>query len=169
MVVVQTLPRRGGTAVESSIRRRTGWTAEFRSPGGPKLREGRASAVGPEIGLLRVGRGQRKRTSWNFRETYGGGSGRLRMGPDGLYVKAGLERDKAAAAGGAGRDARRDEGGVGPEHRATENSRSSPGPRCCRDLSHAAAWHRGAPASEGLDGLAAIWGAVRQVWPEAGE
>ena len=34
---------------------------------------------------------------------------------DGIYVKAGLERDKAGAAGGAGRHARRNKGGVGPE------------------------------------------------------
>ena len=72
---------------------------------------------------------------------------------------------QGGAAGGAGRDARRDEGGVGPKRSGYRESVES-WSEVLRDLKA-----RGIEAPRLLmaDGNAAIWGAVRQVWPEAGE
>ena len=98
----------GAPLSKSSIRRlRAGWTAEFEEWSQRRL-EGR------EVVYV-----------W----------------ADGIYVKAGLERDGMKAQsgwtrrrdwcmGGAGRDARRDEGGVGPEIGLPRVGRVL-APRCC--------------------------------------
>ena len=89
-----------------------------------------------------------------------------------VYVWAGRDlregrarAGQGGAAGGAGRDARRDEGGVGPKRSGYRESVES-WSEVLRDLKA-----RGIEAPRLLmaDGNAAIWGAVRQVWPEAGE
>ena len=79
---------------------------------------------------------------------------------DGIYVKAGLERDKAAL--GAMRDGTKEVLALRSGYRESVESCSE----VLRDLKA-----RGIEAPRLLmaDGNAAIWGAVRQVWPEAGE
>jgi transposase-like protein len=83
---------------------------------------------------------------------------------DGIYVKAGLERDKAAllVVLGAMRDGTKEVLALRPGYRESVESWSE----VLRDLKA-----RGIEAPKLLmaDGNAAIWGAVRQVWPEAGE
>ena len=83
---------------------------------------------------------------------------------DGIYVKAGLERDKAAllVVLGAMRDGTKEVLALRPGYRESVESWSE----VLRDLKA-----RGIEAPRLLmaDGNAAIWGAVRQVWPEAGE
>ena len=83
---------------------------------------------------------------------------------DGIYVKAGLERDKAALLVllGAMRDGTKEVLALRSGYRESVESWSE----VLRDLKA-----RGIEAPRLLmaDGNAAIWGAVRQVWPEAGE
>ena len=83
---------------------------------------------------------------------------------DGIYVKAGLERDKAAllVVLGAMRDGTKEVLALRSGYRESVESCSE----VLRDLKA-----RGieAPRLLRADGNAAIWGAVRQVWPEAGE
>ena len=83
---------------------------------------------------------------------------------DGIYVKAGLERDKAALVVvlGAMRDGTKEVLALRSSYRESVESCSE----VLRDLKA-----RGIEAPRLLmaDGNAAIWGAVRQVWPEAGE
>ena len=83
---------------------------------------------------------------------------------DGIYVKAGLERDKAAllVVLGAMRDGTKEVLALRSGYRESVESCSE----VLRDLKA-----RGIEAPRLLmaDGNAAIWGAVRQVWPEAGE
>ena len=83
---------------------------------------------------------------------------------DGIYVKAGLERDKAAllVVLGAMRDGTKEVLALRSGYRESVESWSE----VLRDLKA-----RGIEAPRLLmaDGNAAIWGAVRQVWPEAGE
>ena len=100
---------------------------------------------------------------WSQRRLEGREVG-LRMG--GRDLREGRARaGQGGAAGGAGRDARRDEGGVGPKRSGYRESVES-WSEVLRDLKA-----RGIEAPRLLmaDGNAAIWGAVRQVWPEAGE
>ena len=82
---------------------------------------------------------------------------------DGIYVKAGLERDKAAllVVLGAMRDGTKEVLAVRSGYRESVESWSE----VLRELKA-----RGIEAPKLLmaDGNAAIWGAVRQVWPEAG-
>ena len=86
------------------------------------------------------------------------------MWADGIYVKAGLERDKAAllVVLGAMRDGTKEVLALRSGYRESVESWSE----VLRDLKA-----RGIEAPRLLmaDGNAAIWGAVRQVWPEAGE
>ena len=83
---------------------------------------------------------------------------------DGIYVKAGLERDKAAllVVLGAMGDGTKEVLALRSGYRESVESWSE----VSRDLKA-----RGIEAPRLLmaDGNAAIWGAVRQVWPEAGE
>ena len=83
---------------------------------------------------------------------------------DGIYVKAGLERDKAAllVVLGTMRDGTKEVLALRSGYRESVESWSE----VLRDLKA-----RGIEAPRLLmaDGNAAIWGAVRQVWPEAGE
>ncbi len=83
---------------------------------------------------------------------------------DGIYVKAGLERDKAAllVVLGAMRDGTKEVLALRSGYGESVESWSE----VLRDLKA-----RGIEAPRLLmaDGNAAIWGAVRQVWPEAGE
>ena len=83
---------------------------------------------------------------------------------DGIYVKAGLERDKAAllVVLGAMRDGTKEVLALRSGYRESVESWSE----VLRELKA-----RGIEAPRLLmaDGNAAIWGAVRQVWPEAGE
>ena len=83
---------------------------------------------------------------------------------DGIYVKARLERDKAAllVVLGAMRDGTKEVLALRSGYRESVESWSE----VLRDLKA-----RGIEAPRLLmaDGNAAIWGAVRQVWPEAGE
>ena len=83
---------------------------------------------------------------------------------DGIYVKAGLERDKAAllVVLGAMRDGTKEVLALRSGYRESLESCSE----VLRDVKA-----RGIEALRLLraDGNAAIWGAVRQVWPEAGE
>ena len=83
---------------------------------------------------------------------------------DGIYVKAGLERDKAPllVVLGAMRDGTKEVLALRSGYRESVESWSE----VLRDLKA-----RGIEAPRLLmaDGNAAIWGAVRQVWPEAGE
>ncbi len=83
---------------------------------------------------------------------------------DGIYVKAGLERDKAAllVVLGTMRDGTKEVLALRPGYRESVESWSE----VLRELKA-----RGIEAPKLLmaDGNAAIWGAVRQVWPEAGE
>ncbi len=83
---------------------------------------------------------------------------------DGIYVKAGLERDKAAllVVLGAMRDGTKEVLALRSGCRESVESWSE----VLRDLKA-----RGIEAPRLLmaDGNTAIWGAVRQVWPEAGE
>ena len=86
------------------------------------------------------------------------------MWVDGIYVKAGLERDKAAllVVIAALRDGTKEVLAVKPGYRESTESWSD----VLRDLKA-----RGITAPRLLvaDGNAAIWGAARQVWPEAAE
>ena len=86
------------------------------------------------------------------------------MWVDGIYVKAGLERDKAAllVVIAALRDGTKEVLAVKPGYRESTESWSD----VLRDLKA-----RGITAPRLLvaDGNAAIWGAARQVWPEASE
>ena len=86
------------------------------------------------------------------------------MWADGIYVKAGLERDKAAllVVLGAMRDGTKEVLALRSGYRESVESWSE----VLRDLKA-----RGIEAPRLLmaDGNTAIWGAVRQVWPEAGE
>lgn len=86
------------------------------------------------------------------------------MWVDGIYVKAGLERDKAAllVVIGAHRDGTKEVLALKPGYRESIESWSE----VFRDLK---ARGIGAPRLLIADGNAAIWGAARQVWPEAGE
>lgn len=86
------------------------------------------------------------------------------MWADGIYVKAGLERDKAAllVVIGAHRDGTKEVLALRPGYRESVESWSE----VLRDLK---ARGIGAPRLLIADGNAAIWGAARQVWPEAGE
>jgi transposase-like protein len=83
---------------------------------------------------------------------------------DGIYVKAGLERDKAAllVVMGAMRDGSKEVLAVTSGYRESTESWSE----VFRDLKA-----RGLPAPKLLmaDGNAAIWGAARKVWPETAE
>ncbi len=83
---------------------------------------------------------------------------------DGIYMKAGLERDKAALLMvlGAMRDGTKEVLALRSGYRESVESWSE----VLRDVKA-----RGIEAPRLLmaDGNAAIWGAVRQVWPEAGE
>jgi putative transposase len=83
---------------------------------------------------------------------------------DGIYVKAGLERDKAAllVVLGAMRDGTKEVLALRPGYRESIESWAE----VMRDLK---ARGLGAPKLLMADGNAAIWGAARQVWPEAGE
>ncbi len=83
---------------------------------------------------------------------------------DGIYVKAGLERDKAAllVVLGAMRDGTKEVLALRSGYRESVESWSE----VLRDLK---AHGIEAPRLLMADGNAAIWGAVRQVWPEAGE
>ena len=87
-----------------------------------------------------------------------------RLWADGIYVKAGLERDKAAllVVLGAMRDGTKEVLALRSGYRESVESWSE----VLRDVKA-----RGIEAPRLLmaDGNAAIWGAVRQVWPEAGE
>jgi transposase-like protein len=86
------------------------------------------------------------------------------MWADGIYVKAGLERDKAAllVVIGAHRDGTKEVLALRPGYRESVESWSE----VFRNLK---ARGIGAPRLLLADGNAAIWGASRQVWPEAGE
>ena len=81
---------------------------------------------------------------------------------DGIYVKAGLERDKAAllVVMGAMRDAK-EVLAIAPGYRESTESWSEVFRLKARGL--------GSPRLLMADGNAAIWGAARQVWPEAAE
>jgi transposase-like protein len=83
---------------------------------------------------------------------------------DGIYVKAGLERDKAAllVVMGAMRDGTKEVLAVTSGYRESTDSWAE----VFRDLK---ARGLGAPRLLMADGNAAIWGAAREVWPEAGE
>jgi transposase-like protein len=83
---------------------------------------------------------------------------------DGIYVKAGLERDKAAllVVMGAMRDGTKEVLAVAPGYRESTESWSE----VFRDLK---ARGLGSPRLLMADGNSAIWGAARQVWPEAAE
>lgn len=83
---------------------------------------------------------------------------------DGVYVKAGLEREKAAllvVLVGLS-DGRKEFAAVVPGHRESTASWSE----VLRDLK---ARGMGAPRLVVADGHLGIWGALRNVWPEAGE
>ena len=87
------------------------------------------------------------------------------MWADGIYVKAGLERDKAAVLVviGAMRDGGKEEVlALMSGYRESVESWAG----VLRDLR---ARGIGAPRLMVGDGNAAIWGAARQIWPEAGE
>ena len=86
------------------------------------------------------------------------------MWADGIYVKAGLERDKAAllVVMGAMRDGTKEVLAIAPGYRESTESWSE----VLRDLK---ARGIGSPRLLMADGNAAIWGAVREVWPAAGE
>ena len=83
---------------------------------------------------------------------------------DGIYVKAGLERDKAAllVVMGAMRDGTKEVLAVTSGYRESTDSWAE----VFRSLK---ARGLGAPKLLMADGNAAIWGAVRAVWPDAGE
>ena len=83
---------------------------------------------------------------------------------DGIYVKAGLERDKAAllVVMGAMRDGTKEILAVTSGYRESTDSWAG----VFRDLK---ARGLGAPRLVMADGNAAIWGAVRTVWPESAE
>ena len=83
---------------------------------------------------------------------------------DGIYVKAGLERDKAAllVVIGALRDGTKEVLAVTSGYRESTESWSE----VFRDLK---ARGLGAPKLLMADGNAAIWGAARDVWPETSE
>ena len=83
---------------------------------------------------------------------------------DGIYVKAGLERDKAAllVVIAALRDGTKEVLALKSGYRESVESWSD----IFRDLK---ARGIGAPRLLVADGNTAIWGAARQVWPEAGE
>ena len=83
---------------------------------------------------------------------------------DGIYVKAGLERDKAAllVVMGAMRDGTKEVLAVTSGYRESTDSWAE----VCRGLK---ARGLAAPKLLMADGNAAIWGAARTVWPEAGE
>lgn len=83
---------------------------------------------------------------------------------DGIYVKAGLERDKAAllVVMGAMRDGTKEVLAVTSGYRESTASWSE----VFRDLR---ARGLGVPKLVMADGNAAIWGAAREVWPEAAE
>ena len=84
--------------------------------------------------------------------------------PDGIYVKAGLERYKAAllVVIGAHRDGTKEVLALSSGYRESVESWSE----VFRDLK---ARGIGAPRLLVADGNAAIWGAARQIWPKAGE
>ena len=114
---------------------------------------------------------RRLRAGWTARSSRNGASVAWRAvrsstyGADGIYVKAGLERDKAAllvVVLGAMRDGTKEVLALRTGYRESVESCSE----VWRDLKA-----RGIEAPRLLmaDGNAAIWGAVRQVWPEAGE
>ena len=86
------------------------------------------------------------------------------MWADGIYVKAGLERDKAAVLVviGAMRDGSKEVLALMSGYRESVESWAG----VLRDLR---ARGIGAPRLLVADGNAAIWGAARQIWPEAGE
>jgi len=86
------------------------------------------------------------------------------MWADGIYVKAGLERDKAAllVVIGAMRDGSKEVLAVTSGYRESTESWSE----VFRDLK---ARGLAAPKLLMADGNAAIWGAARKVWPEAAE
>ena len=86
------------------------------------------------------------------------------MWVDGIYVKAGLERDKAAVLVviGAMRDGSKEVLALVSGYRESVESWSG----VLRDLR---ARGIGAPRRLVADGNTAIWGAARQIWPEAGE
>ncbi len=83
---------------------------------------------------------------------------------DGIYVKAGLERDKAAllVVMGAMRDGTKEVLAVTSGYRESTDSWAE----VFRDLK---ARGLGSPNLLMADGNPAIWGAVREVWPEAAE
>ena len=83
---------------------------------------------------------------------------------DGIYVTAGLERDKAAllVVMGAMRDGTKEVLAVTSGYRESTDSWVE----VCRGLK---ARGLAAPKLLMADGNAAIWGAARTVWPEAGE
>ena len=83
---------------------------------------------------------------------------------DGIYVKAGLERDKAAllVVMGAMRDGTKEVLAVTSGYRESTDSWAE----VFRDLK---ARGLGSPNLLMADGNLAIWGAVREVWPEAAE
>ena len=83
---------------------------------------------------------------------------------DGIYVKAGLERDKAAllVVIGAHRDGTKEVLALSSGYRESVESWSE----VFRGLK---ARGIGAPRLLVADGNAAIWGAARQIWPKAGE
>ncbi len=83
---------------------------------------------------------------------------------DGIYVKAGLERDKAAllVVMGAMRDGTKEVLAVTSGYRESTESWAE----VFRDLK---ARGLGVPKLVMADGNAAIWGAAREVWPEAAE
>jgi transposase-like protein len=83
---------------------------------------------------------------------------------DGIYVKAGLERDKAAllVVMGAMRDGTKEVLAVTPGYRESTESWSE----VFRDLK---ARGLGTPQLLVADGNAAIWGGAREVWPETAE
>ncbi len=83
---------------------------------------------------------------------------------DGIYVKAGLERDKAALlmVMGAMRDGTKEVLAVVSGYRESTESWAE----VFRDLK---ARGLGTPKLVMADGNAAIWGAAREVWPEAAE
>ena len=105
-----------------------------------------------------------RRSSRNGRSACGPTVEVVYVWADGIYVKAGLERDKAAllVVLGAMRDGTKEVLALRSGYRESVESCSE----VLRDLKA-----RGIEAPRLLmaDGNAAIWGAVRQVWPEAGE
>ena len=112
---------------------------------------------------------RRLRRGWT--EEFGAWSGRrledrevVYMWADGIYVKAGLERDKAAVLVviGAMRDGSKEVLALVSGYRESVESWSG----VLRDLR---ARGIGAPRLLVADGNAAIRGAARQLWPEAGE